>query len=165
MVYECALLHIIVTSNLELQGNLCFFCLVCLVSTENLSINIDIYKFTAFKLHIRAGDHLTTVKMFEKPVVCVCRFSRLFIWDGSYQELMNRHSEKEGMLENQEWNGTEPEVIVVQYGRGCWTRSQKFALIRTVRFCVRTLISCSVTATKTGQAPTESHVKRIKLLR
>ena len=26
----------------------------------------------------------------------------------------------------------EPEVIVVQYGRGCWTRGQKFALIRTV---------------------------------
>ena len=33
------------------------------------------------------------------------------------------------------------------------------------RFCVRTLILRSVTATKTGQAPAESHVKRIKLLR
>ena len=62
-------------------------------------------------------------------------------------------------------SGTEPEVIVVQYGRGCWTRGQKFALIRTVCLCVRTLISRSVTATKTGQTPTESHVKRIKLLR
>ena len=44
----------------------------------------------------------------------------------------------------QEWNGmeqngTELEVIVVQYRRGCWTRGQKFALIRTVRFCVWTL--------------------------
>ena len=66
-----------------------------------------------------------------------------------------------------ERNGTEPEVIVAQYGSRtwCWTRGQKFALIRTVRLCVWTLISRSVTATKTGQAPTESHVKRIKLLR
>ena len=29
----------------------------------------------------------------------------------------------------------------LQYGRGCWTRGQNIALIRTVRFCVRTLIS------------------------
>ena len=64
-----------------------------------------------------------------------------------------------------EWNGTEPEVIVVQYRLGCWTRGQKFALIRTVCFCVRTLISRSVTATKTGQALTERHIKRIKPLR
>ena len=73
-----------------------------------------------------------------------------------------------GMLENpnaQERNGTEPEVIVVQYGHGCWTRDQKFVLIRTVHFCARTLFLRSVTATKTGQAPIESHVKRIKLLR
>ena len=37
--------------------------------------------------------------------------------------------------------------------------------IRTVRLSVRTLISRSVTGTKTGQASTSSHVKRIKLLR
>ena len=61
-----------------------------------------------------------------------------------------------------EWNGTRN---VVQYGRGSRIRGQKFALIKTARFCVRTLISHSVTATKTGQAQTESHVKRIKLLR
>ena len=48
----------------------------------------------------------------------------------------------------QEWNGTEPEVIDTQYRRGRWT-----------------LILRSVTATKTGQAPTESHVKHIKLPR
>ena len=52
----------------------------------------------------------------------------------------------------------EPELIVVQYGRGYWTCGQKFVLIRTVCLRARTLISCSVTATKTGQAPTESHV-------
>ena len=62
-------------------------------------------------------------------------------------------------------NGMETEVIVVQYGCECWTHGQKFALIRTVCLCVRTLISGSVTATKMGQAPTESHVKHIKLLR
>ena len=48
-------------------------------------------------------------------------------------------------------------VIVAQYGCGCgcWTRGQKLALIRTVRLCVRTLISRSAAATKTGQAPTD----------
>ena len=51
----------------------------------------------------------------------------------------------------------EPEVIVAQCRHGCWTRSQKFALIRTVHQYVRTLISCSVTAMMTGQAQTESH--------
>ena len=77
-----------------------------------------------------------------------------------------RDAGKPGTLRNgTEWNGTEPEVIVVQYGRGSRTRGQKFALIRTAHFCVRTLISHSVTATKTGQAPTESYVKRINLLR
>ena len=60
-----------------------------------------------------------------------------------------------------EWNGTKREVIDAQYGRGHWTRGQKLALIRTVRLSVRTLISRSVAATKTGQAPTESHVKRM----
>ena len=59
----------------------------------------------------------------------------------------------------------EPEVIVAQYGRGCWTRGQKFALIRTVCLHVRTPISRSVTAMKTGQALTESNIKHIKLLR
>ena len=41
----------------------------------------------------------------------------------------------------------------------------KLALIRTVRRSVRTQILRSVTVTKTGQAPAESHVKRMKLLR
>ena len=58
-------------------------------------------------------------------------------------------------------NGTEPEVIDAQYGRGHWTRGQKLALIRTACPSVRTLISRSVAATKTGQAPAESHVKRM----
>ena len=58
-------------------------------------------------------------------------------------------------------NGTEPEVIGAQYGRGHWTRGQKLALIRTVCLSVRTLISRSVAATKTGQAQAESHVKRM----
>ena len=53
-----------------------------------------------------------------------------------------------------EWN---QEVIVLQYGCGCWTRGQKFALIRTVCLCVRTLISRSVTATKT-----DKHQQRVK---
>ena len=75
--------------------------------------------------------------------------------------MRGRYKTQNGM----EWNGTEPEVIVIQYRHGCWTCGQKFALIRTVRLCVRTPISRSVTATKTGQAPIESHVKRIKLLR
>ena len=60
-----------------------------------------------------------------------------------------------------ERNGTEPEVIDAQYGRGHWTRGQKLALIRTVCLSVRTMISRSVAATKTGQAPAESHVKRM----
>ena len=42
-----------------------------------------------------------------------------------------------------------------------WTRGQKLALIGTVCVCVRTLILRSVAATKTGQAPAESHVKRM----
>ena len=46
---------------------------------------------------------------------------------------------REGIKPGTERNGTEPEVIVVQYaGRGCWTRGQKF---RTVRLGVRTPIS------------------------
>ena len=70
---------------------------------------------------------------------------------------------KPGMERNgTEWNRTRSDV---QYGHGCWTRGQKVALIRTVCLCVRTLILHSVTATKTGQAPAESHVKHIKLLR
>ena len=60
-------------------------------------------------------------------------------------------------------NGTGSNCCTIR--TWCWTHGQKFALIRTVHVCVRTLISCSVTATKTGQAPTESYVKRIKLLR
>ena len=75
---------------------------------------------------------------------------------------LNRDAGKPGMLRNgTEWNGTEPEVIDAQYGRRCWTRGQKLALIRTVCVCVLTLILHSVTATKTEQAPTESHVERI----
>ena len=50
-----------------------------------------------------------------------------------------------------EQNGTEPEVIVVQYGGDAGHVARN---LRTVRFCVRTLISRSVTATKTEQAPT-----------
>ena len=61
----------------------------------------------------------------------------------------------------QERNGTEPEVVDAQYGRRRWTRGQKLALIRTVCVCVRTRILRSVTATKTGQAPADSHVKRM----
>ena len=68
--------------------------------------------------------------------------------------------EKEGIKP-----GTEPEVIDAQYGRGAGHVGQKLALIRTVRLCVQTLILRSVTAIKTGQAPAESHVKRMKLLR
>ena len=76
------------------------------------------------------------------------------------------------MLENPECSGTERngternrtepelEVIDAQYGRGRCTRDQKLALIRRVCVCVRTRILCSVTATKTAQAPAESHVKR-----
>ena len=60
-----------------------------------------------------------------------------------------------------ERSGTEPEVIDAQYGRRCWTRGQKLAPIRTVCICVRTQVLSSVTATKTGQAPAESHVKRM----
>ena len=77
-----------------------------------------------------------------------------------------------GMLENPERSGTEqngternPEVIDAQYGRRRWTLGQKLALIRTVSVCVQTEVQTrilrSVTATKTGQAPAESHVKRI----
>ena len=51
------------------------------------------------------------------------------------------------------------------YRCGCWTRTQKFALIRTVRLGVWTLILHSVTARKTGQAPTDSHVKCLELQR
>ena len=58
-------------------------------------------------------------------------------------------------------NGTELEVIDAQYGRGRCTGGQKLALIRTDCVCVRTRILCSVTATKTAQAPAESHVKRM----
>ena len=67
----------------------------------------------------------------------------------------------EALKPGTERNGTEPEVIDAQYGRGHWTRGQKLALIRTVCLSVRTLISRSVAATKTGQAPAESHVKRM----
>ena len=63
------------------------------------------------------------------------------------------------------WNGMKPEVVVAKYRCGCVTRGQKFALIRTVCLRVWTLISHSVTATKTGQAPTDSHVKRMELQR
>ena len=59
-------------------------------------------------------------------------------------------------------NGTEPEVIDAQYGRGRWTHGQKLALIRTVFVSVWTLILRSVTAAKAGQARAESHVKRMK---
>ena len=65
----------------------------------------------------------------------------------------------------QELNATELEVIKAQYGRGRLTRRQKLVLIRTVCACVWTRILRSVTATKTGQAPAESHVKRKKLVR
>ena len=80
------------------------------------------------------------------------------------QATKKRVEVKWGMLENPERSGTErngtvPEVIDAQYGRRRWTRGQKLALIRTVCVCVRTLILRSVTATKTGQAPAESHVK------
>ena len=71
------------------------------------------------------------------------------------------------MLENPECsgterNGTEPEVIVVQYECGCWTCGQKFALIRTVCFCVWTLISCSVLnsyedGTSTNREPRQAY--------
>ena len=72
-----------------------------------------------------------------------------------------RLSAREAIKPGTERNGTEPEVIDAQYGRGHWTRGQKLALIRTVCLSVRTLISRSVAATKTGQAPAESHVKRM----
>ena len=47
-------------------------------------------------------------------------------------------------------NGTEPEVFVVQCGHGCWTHGQNIALIRTVRFCVQTLISRLCNSYKDG---------------
>ena len=72
-----------------------------------------------------------------------------------------RYKTRNGMKRNR----TEPEVVDAQYRCGRWTRGQKLALIRTVCLSVRTLISCSVIATKTGQAPAESHVKCTKLLR
>ena len=75
------------------------------------------------------------------------------------------------MLENPERSGTKrnPEVIDARYGRRRRTPGQKLALIRTVCVCVQTEVQTevqtrilrSVTATKTGQAPAESHVKRI----
>ena len=71
----------------------------------------------------------------------------------------------EGIKPRTERNRMEPEVIVVQCWCECWTRGWKFALIRTVHLCVRTLISRSVTAMKTGQVSAESHIKCIKLLR
>ena len=60
-----------------------------------------------------------------------------------------------------ERNRTELEVIDAQYGRRHWTRGQKLVLIRTVCVCVQTWILHSITATKIGQAPAESHVKRM----
>ena len=75
---------------------------------------------------------------------------------------MLENPECSGMEQNgTEWNRMEPEVIDAQYGRRRWTHGQKLALIRTVCVCVRTRILRSVTATKTGQAPAESHVKRM----
>ena len=68
---------------------------------------------------------------------------------------------REAIKPGTERNGTEPEVIDAQYRRVHWTRGQKLALIRTVCLSVRTLISRSVAATKTGQAQAESHVKRM----
>ena len=61
----------------------------------------------------------------------------------------------------QERNGTESEVIDAHYGRRRWTHGQKLALIRAVCVCVQTLILRTVAATKTGQAPAESYVKRM----
>ena len=68
---------------------------------------------------------------------------------------------REAIKPGTERNGMEPEVIDAQYGRGRRTRGQKLALIRTVCLSVQTLISRSVAATKTEQAPAESHVKRM----
>ena len=59
----------------------------------------------------------------------------------------------------------EPEVVVAEYRHESWRHGHKFALLRTVCLYVWTLILHSITATKTGQVPTESHVKRIILLR
>ena len=67
----------------------------------------------------------------------------------------------EAIKSRMEWKETEPEVIHARYGRGHWTRGQKLALFRTVCPSVLTLISRSVATTKTGQAPAESHVKRM----
>ena len=72
-----------------------------------------------------------------------------------------------GMLENPERSGTKrnPEVIDARYGRRRRTPGQKLALIRTVCVCVQTEVQTrilrSVTATMSGQAPAESHVKHI----
>ena len=76
--------------------------------------------------------------------------------------MYKRDAGKPGTLRNgTERNGTEPEVIDAQYERRRWTHGQKLALIGTVCVCVRTWILNSVTATKTGQAPAESHVKHM----
>ena len=75
------------------------------------------------------------------------------------------------MLENPERSGTErngternrnqKQLMHNTDARTHWTRGQKLALIRTVCVCVRTRILRSVTAMKTGQAPAESHAKRM----
>ena len=87
-------------------------------------------------------------------------------WTTSGQVTAHTDVHSSGMLENSERSGTErnrtgSNWCTMQYGRRRWTRGQKLALIRTVCVCVRTKISRSVTGTKTGQAPVESHVKRM----
>ena len=73
-----------------------------------------------------------------------------------------RYMGREAINTGTERNGTGSNCTIRTWH---WTRNQKLVLIGTVRLCVWTQILHYVTATKTGQALAESHVKRIKLLR
>ena len=79
---------------------------------------------------------------------------------GGWSSLLTVASGREAIKPGTEWNGTGSNWCT-KTGRGRWTRGQKLALIRTVCLSVRTLTSRSAPATKTGQAPAESHVKRM----
>ena len=54
----------------------------------------------------------------------------------SVKSTYRNYSIWEGLKPGIEQNRTKPEVIVVQYGHGCWTRGQKLALIIQNSFSV-----------------------------
>ena len=113
---------------------------------HNLGVNLSEILSKFHSMHIKS---LCVNTHTEKAANCIAGEATMATQAGRYKTR----------------NGMKPEVVVAQYRCGCWTHGQKFALIRTVRLCVWTLISHSVTATKTGQAPTDSHVKRMELQR